>query len=225
MHYMIYFLHLKFHKICAISCIPLHTQCIQSIGALSGKATSFSKTLFPCSLKNHFSNLALTWLSYLPGCLQVPQPNFPLYWVVFSSIALAGKSGTTDWISITERAGQSLSSSNSHHFEHSLASLTKCFKNNFMPGLLFPYHTPVKIMLQYLYLSCGGSSTRNGIRGQTLNFLDLSTGAPSLLTTSENTFFPLFVCFFCKKLWKQYHLEYPLGFLRVGWTSVCMSQS
>lgn len=195
--------------------MPSQTQCIQSMGRLSGIMTSFPKTVFPLIPNIIFPDfsanllylrlsLAVLWdtffevvysqildlnsLSQVPGCLQLVHPNKPLYCFTLKSIAFAGRSGTTDCIRQMDGIFWPVLFSNSQPVFEILSSSTKLLRYNYTMGFSFPYQRPVSIIFVNLYLSFGGSSTRKHTKGQILYFLDFIIGAPSLLTTREKIF-------------------------------------
>ena len=175
--------------------MPLQTQCIQSIGKLSGMSVNWQNTFSPL-MPNTVVPLASTILPnilvscavltatvpegqysysltcicpsewlYLPGCLHILQPNLPLCCLIFKSKALAGRCGTSDWILHSDDTSSQVSLLKLLPFAILNNSLVKCFKNNGTCGLDFPDHSPVSRMFSNLYLSWGRNSTRKQISG------------------------------------------------------------
>lgn len=65
----------------------------------SSKLLVSSAVLIATALELVYSyTLACSCQPYLPGCLHVLQPNWPLYCILLKSMPLAGRPGTTDWI-------------------------------------------------------------------------------------------------------------------------------
>lgn len=69
------------------------------------------------------------------GCLHIPQPNWPLYWLILKNKALAGRSGTTDQILHTGDTSTPVSLLKLLPFAKLNNSLVKCFTNSGTFGL------------------------------------------------------------------------------------------